>query len=214
MNNMTNFSNQFIEKAVSIPIMLYPIIRAKEAKARLSKELSVAKPVEFTPEIKELIRSGKVVILTNYGSFQKWTQQNINSYYKQEALNKLGIQAFVDSTFPMLVRSETVPGHAAILASPAVVKSQLVAKQFGHYLANTEPKDVRSIIKGTFVGGKNTPYYRAEQQAWARSGIPEGDIIRQLELDRQRANLSSAMGLPYGAAASLITKILLNGKSK
>lgn len=211
---MQNLSNDFIAKAVSIPIMLYPIIKAKEAKAKLSKELFIAKPIEFTEEIKELIRSGKVVILTSYAALQKWIPQNIKLFAKQEAISQLGIQAFMDSTSPVLIRSDVVSGHAAILASPSVVKSQLVAKQFGHYLANTEPKLTRSILKGTFMGGKSTPYYRAEQQAWARSGIPENDVVRQLDITRQQANLGSAMGLPYGAAASLITKILLNGKSK
>ncbi len=207
-------TSSLISNMIGLPIMLYPMIKAKEEKAKLSKELSIAKPVEFTPEIKELIRTGKVVILTDYNSLQRWTAKNIPSFYKQEAINKLGITSFVDSTSPMLVKSETVPDHAAILASPAVVNSQLVAKQFGHYLANTDRKELKSIFRASFLGGKNTPYYRAEQQAWDRSGIKNSDPIKQLDLNKERSNISSAMGLPYGAAAMLITKILLNGASK
>lgn len=190
------------------------MLKVKAENARLSRELSAGRPAEFSPEIKELIRSGKVRIITDSNTFREWSYQNIRGIAKQEAINTAGYQAFVNSLTPMLVRSDTTPGHAAIITAPGSVKSPLVVKQFGHYLANTDLKEVRSIAQATFIGGKRTPYYKAEQQAWDRAGVDPNDPVRQLDLNKQKADISALMGIPYGVAASLITRILLNGASK
>ncbi len=205
---MSSALKALIPSAAGLGVMLYPMQLQRKAKENFAAGMAVAPPMEFNSEIRNLIRTGEVTLITDFPRFIEWANTHIKSNAKKQAAYAAASLTLGSNLDAELIYSDI--GGAAVVASPQVAKTSLAAKEFGKYLENIREKPLLSALQGSLVGGSHTRDYKDRARAWDRVGIDQDDQLRKLDMQNTAKTYGAFQGIPASVIVSKITRHLLN----